>query len=379
MEFIFDGNALLHVATRQAISIFRKSYNLELKSVNDDTTPLTDFLKKEYKQVILNYMNTSISPFYSIINHIHFVMDNISWRKEYLIKFFERNPTHNSFKYKGKRKPDKDVKLLNKFFENFHDEILPILKQIPGFYAYSTIGAEGDDIIAFLVDKFPNNDIAIWTGDQDIGQLAIDTSRMVFLLGPRHITSKKRRVSVIEDKKVMNFNYNAQLNESIANLLRNNYYEKIILHPGKVALSKVVARDVSDNIGSIYVRYNAKKEPINITEKRANRFLQPIFDKYDDATILKNLDNLNEDFYNEILEILIAEFKIKREPENEFKELTDKIKKNYARNIKVIRLSKEQIPEILIAMINRVFEYHYNGVDFDYAAFAANIEERRTY
>lgn len=379
MEFTIDGNAFLHVATRQAIQKFRTSYKSELEAVNNENTPLTDFMKKEFTQSVLSYMNSFISQFYHNISHVHLVLDNISWRAEYVNKFFELNPDHNPFVYKGKRKQDKDYLLLNKFFKYFHEDVVPLLRTVPGFFVYSTIGAEGDDIIAYLVDKFPNEDMAIWTGDQDIGQTTIDTNRKVFLIGPRHISTKKRRISVNETTKSMNFNYNAQLQASIDNVLGSPFYEKINLLPGKDTITKIVTRDQSDNIGSIYVRYNKKSNPINITPKRGEKFLQPIFDKYADSIILQKIDSLDADFLNEIIEILIKEFKIPTEPEEQYQKTIDKIKKNYERNVKLVRLSKSHIPEILFIMIERVFDFYYKPIQFDYAAFAANIEERRTY
>lgn len=379
MEFIFDGNAMLHVATRQAIDIFKKSYSGELESVNNENTPLTDFLKKEYKQTILNYMNSFVSNFYQIVSHIHIVLDNISWRGEYVNKFFERNPDHIKFQYKGKRKADKEYILLNKFFQQFHDEIVPILKGLPGVYVYSTIGAEGDDIIAYLVDKFKEEDIVIFTGDTDIGQLTTDVNRKVILLGPKHITTKKRRISVNETTKAMNFKYNIQLNDVIDNLLRSTIYEKIKLNPGKNLLIKIVTQDTSDNTGSIYVRTNKKGEAVNITNTRGERFLTPIFEKYKDNEILNKLDTLDEEFFNDLVSTIVTEFKIPVEPKEDYDNIVSQIKKNYERNVKLIRLSKHHIPEMLFIMIERVFNFHYNNVIFDYAAFAANIEERKAY
>jgi len=377
MEFIFDGNALLHVITHQAISIFDKSYPEELSAVNDDNTPLSDFLKNEYKHTFFNYVNSSIRPFYSIITHLHFVLDDLSWRKEYVNKFFENNPDHNPFVYKGKRKPHKYVHVLNKFFKYFHEELIDVLKEIPGIFIYSTIGAEGDDIIAYLVDRFPNADIGIWTGDYDIGQLAIDSHRKVFILGPKHIGTKRRRVSVNEHSSGMSFNYNIQLHEAIDLLLRNQTYEKINLNPGKDILIKLVTRDTSDNIGSIYVRYNKNNSPINITPERGVKFLAPIFEKYNTNELLKMMDDLDDVLFDEVMECIRVEFKISTEPKEMYDSLVDKIKKNYERNIKLIRLSKHHIPEMLFVMIKRVVDFHYKEIQFDYAAFAANINERK--
>lgn len=372
MELIFDGNALLHVITNQAISIFKQNYSDEMDSADTEGEELSFFLKKEYSRILFTFINSYIFPFKDQVSHVHIVLDNKSWRKEYVNKFFEKNPTHNSFVYKGTRKKDKNYILLNKFFKLFHDSISDKLKAIPGVFVYSTIGAEGDDIIAYLTEKFATQDIAIWTGDQDIGQLATNVNRKVIILGPRHIKTKMRRVSVNKHTPAMDFNFNVQLNESIDYLLRSRFYEKIELLPGKNLLTKIVTRDVSDNIGSIYVRFNKKGNAMNITPKRGEKFLQTLFDKYNDADILKRLDEEDNELFEDVLSCLSREFKFDLDDS----ELVEKIKKNYYRNIKLTRLNKSHIPEILYKMIERIFEHYYNlGTAFNYAEFAANFDE----
>ena len=377
MKFIVDGNAFLHVSTRQVLGILTDKYPAELTHTVDGAEVITDFAKQQFKQITLGYLNTFLIPFQYSLDSLFFTLDNISWRKEYVEKFFDRNPTHNRFAYKGNRKHDKDYTLLNEFFDYFSKEVSDILREIPGCYVISTIGAEGDDIIAYITERFPNEDIAIWTGDYDISQLATDKNRNVIILGPKHITTKKRRITTNANKTKFNLQTNPEISSIITRLLSSNFYEKVEANPGKDTLIKLVTKDQSDNIGSIYVRKTKTDKYLNITQKRGAKFLKPIFENYSDSEILNKIDTLDINLFNEVIATLETEFKLDFSGDAGEK-LYEKIHKNYERNVKLIRLSKHQIPEILFQMIERVFNFYYKeGTTFDYAAFAANLKESR--
>jgi len=170
MDLLIDGNALLNVTTNVVIYSIRNNSNFDMSYITaGDRMILKDSSKQFFKNFILKYLTSIITPLRQVLDNVYFAFDSVSWRKFYVEKYFQRHEEVPGFKYKGHRKTDDHKRELFMFFAYFNDEILPELLAIDGIHSIKVKGAEGDDIIAVLNDLL-HYDKVIWTVDSDINQ-----------------------------------------------------------------------------------------------------------------------------------------------------------------------------------------------------------------
>lgn len=371
MEYVIDGNSMIHIISNSVVSLIKDKFPIDYESSNSPNNELNEFVKKQVRNIFYKYLNSYIFPFKDLINGVHFTIDDTSWRKRYTYAYYEKYTDDvGKFIYKGNRVIDNNNFILNNIFTYIKNELVLELKNIPGFFIYSVIGAEGDDIIAFIVEKFKESDIVIFSGDSDIAQLVTNNGRDVIMLYPSRFKNKQRRIYV-NAKVNTSFKYNYQISSTIDTLLRSNFYKLVQYEPGKELLIKIVAGDKkSDNINSVYVRVNAKNKFINITSKRVTKFLAPIFDKYTDDDILKNIDSLNEDFIKDVIHSVMNEFKISLNDTEKF----EYIKRSLIRNIRLTRLNFNVILEGMYDLIEKVFDFYHNNTPFNYNEFNTLLE-----
>ena len=195
MNLIIDGNALLNVTANVAMYVIKKNNNFDDPYVTvDGKTFLKESSQLYFKKFTLNYILGLIIPLKVNLKGIYFVFDSVSWRKIYIEKYFKRKPEKESFGYKSHRIVDDHKKKMFLFINYFNEEVIPELTKLPGVHSIKVLGAEGDDIIAYLSDVIEGNKV-IWTVDRDINQLADYTNdSFTFILGPKHKTTKRKRI-----------------------------------------------------------------------------------------------------------------------------------------------------------------------------------------
>ena len=226
MNIVIDGNAFLNVSASIVKNMLRNDKRIGEKYFVSDLLDDSKFVLKQqaaatFRTFVINYFSSIVSPFKGSTGAVFFVFDSKSWRKEYIKQFFsEGDQGANTFEYKGNRKYDDKIYL---FFELFQNQILSELKEM-GAVSARILGAEGDDLIAHIVDEF-EGDLCIWSVDKDLIQLLESGKRTVILVTPKMMT-KNKRVFVAhrkqEDAPVDIFNFESAVdNSNIDELLKD--------------------------------------------------------------------------------------------------------------------------------------------------------------
>ena len=356
MDLIIDGNAFINIAISVTKSQSQRDKRVgDAYYVNDLFSDggfiLKDHVKVAFKNFCFTYLNSLIAPISSSPDRVHIVFDSTSWRKEYTDRFFKNSEFKTSsapteFKYKGNRKYDDHQYL---FFDYFQNIIMPALTERAGINNYKFKGTEGDDIIAYLCEVI-EEDILIYSVDQDLKQLTGNSKKNVLLITPKQMAKTKRLfvpaqlVPSAADDEVDNFFSlsdvhitGATIEKTISNLTSKDYVEHKVDYIDEI-LSKILLGDKSDNIPKI----------TNVSPSKAKKVIVSIQEKFGD-TLIDQLDDLNENLILQIVDEIKTVNKIKDQDK------LDEVREHLLFNIKLIRLSVKVFPDEIRDLLDEFF------------------------
>jgi len=357
MDLIIDGNAFINVAISVTKSVSFKDKRIGEKYYvndlfNENSFLLKDSIKISFRNFCLTYFNSIIAPIGPALNRVHFVFDSKSWRKEYIADFFKTSTFTTSsapteFKYKGKRKYDEFQYL---FFDYFQQTLIPVLQAQCGVNHYRFKGTEGDDSIAYLCDII-EDDILIYSVDQDLKQLVGRHDKNIMLIVPKQMSKTKKLFLsnnlVIPDNKVEELDFFALDDSSIAvspvekliKSLENKGYHQFKVDPIEEVLSKILLGDKSDNIPKLD----------RLTPSKSKQIIDATYSRFGDNT-LGLLDVLDETLILFLLEKIVSLNKIKTQDK------IDETRKHLIFNIRIIRLSINIFPEEIRSHLEEFFK-----------------------
>jgi len=331
---------------------------------NDGEFILKDHVRITFRNFCFTYLNSLISPISSHPEKVHFVFDSASWRKEYTNDFFKNSefkttsaPTE--FKYKGNRKYDDHQYL---FFDYFQQALMPHLVEKAGINQYKFKGTEGDDIIAYLCDII-NDDILIYSVDQDLKQLTGTPNKNVLLITPKQMAKTKRLfvprqlIPTAANEEIDNFFSlsdahitGATIEKTISNLTNKDYVEYKVDFIEDV-LSKILLGDKSDNIPKI----------TSVSPAKAKKVIAAVQDKFGENTI-PMLDDLNRSIIDGVVSEIQTINKIKDQDK------IDEIREHLLFNIKLTRLSIKVFPDEIRESLVEFFN-NYSITNFNFREF----------
>jgi len=292
------------------------------------------------------------------------VFDSNSWRKDYTNDFFKDSDFKSSaapqeFKYKGTRRYDEFQYL---FFDYFQQTIMPHLVEKCGINQYRFKGTEGDDIIAHLCEIL-NDDVLIYSVDQDLKQLTGTPNKNVLLIVPKQMAKHKRLfvpVSLVplqaeeEEENFFSLNMDhisgSSIEKVISTLKNKEYVEHKVDFINEV-LTKVFLGDKSDNIPKI----------TNLTPSRSQKLIINISEQFGES-LMKSLDSLDSVFINEVATQIQTVTKAKDTGN------LDEIREHLLFNIKLTRLSTKVFPEEIRDTLEQFFE-SYSPTSFNQKEF----------
>ena len=360
MNIVIDGNAFLNVSTSIVKNMIQNDKRIGEKYyvtdlLDDSKFTLKDQAAQTFKKFVLNYFSSIISPFKGGVGAVYFVFDSKSWRKQYIKDYFKKEETDPTFTYKGNRKYDDKIYL---FFELFQNEILLDLKEM-GAVSARVQGAEGDDLIAHIVDSLPG-DICIWSVDKDLIQLLENKNRSVILTTPKMMTKNKRLfVSTVKrlEEKIDIFNLdNSSVNNSTINEvtkeLINRDFVKYEVDPTQELITKILGGDDSDSIPRVHPKMTKSKVEALIIKLKESGWEE----------LLPKIRKTDSEIVDKIVKLASTELKLNTE------ETQDQFKKALLFNIKIICLSVNQVPEHISELIQEAFNFNQSK-KFDVSAF----------
>lgn len=351
MILLIDGNAFINVAISVTKSVSANDKRTGDKYwvddlFNDGQYMLKEHIKVSFRNFCLTYLNSLCAPVGHQLNGVHVVFDSKSWRKEYASEFFEnRKFTSGSapteFKYKGSRLHEQQHHL---FFDFFQKNMMPTLEEKCGVQQYRVNDAEGDDLIAYLCGQL-NDDILIYSVDQDLKQLLHTPGKNVLLMVPKQMSKTKRlfvpetlviheEASVLDDFfSLSESDVSGSTIEKLISTLKGKDYKEIRVNPTFEILSKILGGDKSDEIPKI----------TGVTPKKMEAVISAVLEKFGES-IIDKIDSIAPDF----LEFTISEIaKVTKAKEDALEDIRDHL--NF--NIKIIRLTPSFFPEPILSSI----------------------------
>jgi 5'-3' exonuclease len=359
MDLIIDGNAFINVAISVTKSLSSRDkrtgddyYVNDL--FNDGGFILKEHVRITFRNFCFTYLNSLIAPIASHPERVHIVFDSSSWRKDYTNEFFKNSEFKTTsapveFKYKGNRKYDEHQYL---FFDYFQQILMHHLVEKSGINQYKFKGTEGDDIIAYLCDII-NDDILVYSVDQDLKQLTGNKNKNVLLITPKQMAKTKRLfvpsqlIPTAANEEVDNFFSlsdahitGATIEKTISNLINKDYVEYKVDFVDDV-LSKILLGDKSDNIPKI----------TSVSPAKAKKVITAVYETFGEKTI-SLLDDLNVELINKLVSEIQLINKIKDQDK------IDEIREHLLFNIRLTRLSIKVFPnEIRDALVEYFNDY----------------------
>lgn len=355
MNLVIDGNAFLSVSASIVKTILREDVRVgEMYWVkdllNDGDFMLKEQSKREFSSFTLKYLN-SITSLFSGLGSVQMVFDSASWRKSYIRDSFSAS-ADDAFAYKGQRKYDEYQHL---FYNYFQQEIVPRLAETR-LLTFRVPGAEGDDIIARIIESNPTSDYCIWSTDLDFFQLLEDGKRRIILISPKMAKKTKKVYTVPNFRKAATkqssfdiFNFSMQQEErDVIRELEQKGFEHIEVDPKLELIEKILAGDDSDNIPRVHK---------SMTPKKVEALVAEIAERFPNA--IKEIDTNKENFIRHVLDSIKTQGKVKDEE-------VETVTRNMNININIIRLKSELFPiavtESIDKSLNRnVFESFHLG------------------
>ena len=369
MNLVIDGNAFLNVAASIVKNILLQDKRVGEKYYVSDLTDDDKFILKQaskdsFRSFSLNYFGSILAPFKDNISSVFFVFDSKSWRRQYIKDHVEVHG-EGDFAYKGKRTYDEKIYL---FFDYFQQEILPGLADEYGVIHNRVLGAEGDDLIAYICEKI-QEDICIWSVDKDLIQLLESENRKVILITPKMMT-KFKKIYTTEDfdkieQKPTDDLFNLEIsdidNTSVVNVLHDltkKDFKHFPVDPILEILTKFLGGDGSDNIPRVHPKMTASK---------ITKTVDKIRESYEWKSIKSAIDSNDSEFTNLMVNSICESLKIVDPDERQT------IQNNLSRNKTIIRLHTSVLPEKLRAEIESAVRLNHRR-RFDYSKFKKNYK-----
>lgn len=368
MNIVIDGNAFLNVASSIVKNILLSDKRVGEKYYVTDLTDDDKFILKQaskdaFRSFSLNYLGSILAPFKDNISSVFFVFDSKSWRRQYIREHVESHG-EGDFAYKGNRKYDEKIYL---FFDYFQQEILAELTEEYGVVSNRVLGAEGDDLIAYICENI-QEDICIWSVDKDLIQLLENGRRKIILITPKMMTKFKKIYTTedfdkIQPKEVDLFNLEMSDldNSSVINVLHDltkKDYKHFAVDPTLEILTKFLGGDGSDNIPRVHAKLTASK---------VTKVIDKIKDTYEWLQVKPAIDSNDSGFTDLLINSICETLKINDPGER----LT--ILNNLNRNKTIIRLHTSVIPEKVKAEIVSQVKFDTRR-RFDYLKFKKNYK-----
>jgi hypothetical protein len=352
MILVFDGHNFL----------MKNVYILKNKS---EKTFFDEFIKS-FLYDIFGFLNS-----FDNVDAAYVAFDFGSWRKKYIKEKL------NIDTYKSNRKikeEDEKIKTFKKIVFDNVDKIIGLL-EIFDVNAFSLYGAEADDIIYTICNKFDKNNIVIISTDNDLVQLVEFKDRWVVKMNSVKSNKKiyvsdnfyyslfeKKDIKQHSENKTFTTDRNLFLNvdepkklddvyDSITNIFKKNkksdesvlldYIKKnkidVIKTDKKMfILEKIFLGDISDNIEGIKIDdcFIGKQMLDDIKKNNLIKLKENLFDYF--------LNNEYDSFLNEIKKTNLANINEKNK-----EDILNKIKMNK----KIMFLHETEIPEYLLSKI----------------------------
>jgi 5'-3' exonuclease len=370
MNLIIDGNAFLNVAISIVKTILKNDIRVgETYYVSDlmedDKFMLKHVSKDTFRNFSVNYLGSILAPFKDNISSVFFVFDSKSWRKKYIKDHFEIHG-EGDFSYKGNRKYDDKMYL---FFDYFQNEILHAIANEYGIVVSRAVGAEGDDIIAYICENL-NDDICIWTVDKDMTQLVEATNRRIMVIMPKQMTKYKKLYTSpgINDVQttpkefdILNFDYSSISNATVSNIvhdLTRKDYQHFEVDVTNDLLTKFLAGDVSDNIPRVHPKMTAAK---------VTKSVESIREEFRSDNIIALIDSGDSRIISRLNDIACDSLKIKDPDERQM------ILNKLNRNKTIIRLHTSLFPADVLEAIKQSVDLTSRR-RFDYFKFKKNYK-----
>lgn len=398
MKLVIDGNSLLNVVVSGSLhSSTDTNTNRPFFRVHDKWV-IKDDAAEYYNAQIYKYL-LSILNGLSYVDYICVAIDSVSWRKFFYKKCMEHFKDRPDFDtislgYKGNRsKSSSETKDQIKELVNYlsKDTLLTLSKKVPGIQLVSVKGLEGDDIVYILADHYKKfDDVVVWTNDSDITDQVLDKN--VFVIGSNDQKTKKRKLYRIQPNRVdcdsnksenteMNLNFidnsfnQNDLNSIFDNLIKRGFYIDIPINPKYETFNKILCGDKSsDNIAPSFCIINPKTNKIvNLTRvKYSDKIYNHLKENLDltDDDILDKFDKFDDNIIDEISKQICILFKIE-ESDN-----INQIKRYIKFNIRMIRLSKNTIPEELTGYLYECIKY-FNNSKFYLDSYVSYINNKK--
>lgn len=272
--------------------------------------------------------------------NIYFVSDSKekSWRKKYITE------------YKATRKKDSDIdwKFVYEAYGEFKESLV-------GFHVLEAPHIEGDDWIAYLVEKANDagRSTVIVSNDYDIKQLvkhSIDplwvnmmTNEMynkekLFL--PKNYQTFINKVQRIPNDDIFNVNDNTEFLRFLNGFIKK--YEVIEINYMEALMVKIISGDKSDNIGSVWsVTKNGRKRGIG------SKGAQTIYNEY--LTEFGEMNFNDPDMNENIADIICEKKKLS-------KTKIDEIVENIESNFRLIDLRLSSLPKEVVNKMEITYE-----------------------
>lgn len=368
MNLVIDGNAFLNVAASIVKNILLSDKRVGEKYYVNDLTDDNKFILKQaskdsFRSFSLNYLGSILAPFKDNITSVFFVFDSKSWRKQFIKEHFESHG-EGDFAYKGNRKYDEKIYL---FFDFFQKEILSELSAEYGIISNRVLGAEGDDLIAYICENI-QEDICIWSVDKDLIQLLESGKRTIILITPKMMTKFKKIYTTEDFNKLeqptidlFNLEMSDIDNSSLVNVL-HDLTKKDFMHfmvdPTLELLTKFLGGDGSDNIPRVHPK---------MTATRVTKTIDLIKSNFNWENIKSTIDSNDPEFTALLVNSICESLKISDSGER------STIQNNLSRNRTIIRLHTSVIPDKVKSEIVSQVKFD-KRTPFDYLKFKKNYK-----
>lgn len=391
MNLYIDGHAFMNVTANVVKSQLtnkpaNQSKDVEYWTYNivEERHELKIYTKNLFRDFVVNYMSSIVTPLKDHLDEVFLVFDKKSWRYDEMERFYDRCEDVASERetlfpepkdYKEGRKKDEHEHLL---FDFFREEIAPYFEENLNMKIIQTDGAEGDDCIAYLIDKYKDSDSIIWSVDQDFKQCVETTDRFVILLVPKQMFKHKRmfttgemndilikdsaaKASSIDDLFELDDSvFTEDTRESILTILAQKQYFQYEIDPVEALLTKLLGGDKKDAIDRVY----------KMTAGKVNKTIAAIFEQYNKDEVLEKIDSSDEEFIDFVVDKMAELNKIEDE------KLIEDIREHFIFNILVIRLHPNFIPDaVKESLENQIADEIENKSNFKYTRFASIKEQ----
>lgn len=336
MNLVIDGNSFLNVAVNIVKQMMYNDrtlgQNYWVEDLMSDGFILKDGAKSLFRDFSLKYLHSIVSM-HTDLEHVFIPFDSKSWRKEFL----ETASDSREVDYKGQRKYDDKQPL---FYEYFRTDILTAI-EAANIAQYRVPGAEGDDIVTRLIERYPESDFCIWSTDLDFFQLLTNKPRLVMLSTPK-MSRKTKNVYTAkgyEQKQqesgfnMFDFSFAGNVDHILEFTRKGHLHTEV--DPREELIAKLLAGDKSDNIPRVHPSMTPKKVEtiLNVALEEFPTFIETL--DTDPASIVRYFEKAVAQLLKITDEKMIAD-----------------IKSALVVNIRIIRLNSKFLPKEILKTID---------------------------